>query len=81
MLTVVTDADARAEMRAGLDEIVLNGARRTFDRRPSAITVINNPAVLPRRQSVEGQHLLRERGEHLLRRVLQQRPTPTLRRT
>jgi len=28
MLTAVTDDDARAEMRAGLDEIVLDGARR-----------------------------------------------------
>ncbi len=28
MLTVVTDDDARAEMRVGLDEIVRDGARR-----------------------------------------------------
>jgi len=28
MLTVLTDGDARAEMRVGLDEIVREGARR-----------------------------------------------------
>ena len=39
MLRVVTDADARAEMAAGLDEIVREGARRM-------LAVPRSPTVL-----------------------------------